>query len=156
MAKVKNERYGIISCDGEFLAVQQMGVVAKNICWISGYRELLYQLARGDTVCVFSVKSFAVSAYDLLGKLAYFEKCGINFISDNERFLNFSANKLLQNRTVQTLRSIAYREREFELLIQNSNLSTGAKAELISRIRHEFMTEVVLIFQNEGVCKRGN
>ena len=156
MARIKNERYGFISCEGESLLVQRMGVVPKNIWWINGYGELLCQLANGDTVCVFSVKSFAVSAFDLFGKLAYFEQCGINFVCENERFLNFSNNKPLQKRAVQVLRSIAYREQEFALWIQNSRLSADIKTVLINRIRHEFMTEVVLIFQNESVCKRGN
>lgn len=156
MAKISNEKYGVASCNGEILVLKKMGVQERNIISFSRCNELFHRIMVGDTVCVPNIKSFAVGAYDLVNKMLYLSNNGIEFQSGNERYLSFSTVRPLSVVTVQTLKNIAQREYEFVQWIQNSKLSSDVKLQLISRIRYEFLTDIVLVFGNNGIRKKGN
>jgi len=154
MARVKNEKFAIVCCNIEFDALKRFGVNGRNIYWIGNCNELFQRIAMGDTLCVCNVKSFAVGAYDLFHKMRCFSDMGIEFQSLNERFLNFSRSKPMQETTYQALESMANREHEFELWIQASKLNQDAKAQLISRLHYEFLTDIVIMFHNTGIKRR--
>lgn len=156
MAKITNEKYGVASCNGEISVLKKMGVPERNIINISRCNELFNRMMLGDILCVSSVKSFAISSYDLVNKMRFLSNRGIEFQSGNERYLSFSAIKPLSVVTAQTLKNIAQREYEFVQYIQKSGLGNSDKAKLISKIQYESLTDIVLVFNNNGIRKKGN
>ncbi len=154
MANVKNEKYGIASCNAEVDALKRMGVQERNIYWTGNCNGLFQRISFGDVLCVCNVKSFAVGAYELYNRLEYLKMRGIEFRSLNEKFLNFSSAKPLPKTTVQVLGNLASREHEFVLWIYNGAVSKDVKNQLISRVRWEFLTNVVLMFSSNGVKHR--
>lgn len=156
MAEITNQKYGVASCDGEISILKKMGVAERNIFNISRCNELLNRMMLGDILCVASVKSFSVSSYDLVNKMLFLSNRGIEFQSGNEKYLSFSAIKPLSVVTVQTLKNIAQREYEFVQYIQKSNLNKFDKIKLISKIQYESLTDIVLVFNNNGIRKKGN
>lgn len=156
MAEITNQKYGVASCDGEISVLKKMGVAERNIFNISRCNELLNRMMLGDILCVASVKSFSVSSYDLVNKMLFLSNRGIEFQSGNERYLSFSAIKPLSVVTAQTLKNIAQREYEFVQDIQKSNLNKFDKIKLISKIQYESLTDIVLVFNNNGIRKKGN
>lgn len=156
MAKICNEKYGVASSNGEISVLKKMGVSERNIINISKCNEVFNHITVGDILCVPSVKSFAFGAYDLVNKMIYLSNNGVEFQVGNERYLSFSTIRPLSVVTVQTLKNIAQREYEFVQWVQNSKLGNDAKTQLISRIRYESLTDIVLIFNNSGIKKKGN
>lgn len=156
MAKICKQRYGIASCSGEIPVLKKMGVPERNIFDVARCNELLHRIMIGDTLCVVNVKAFAIGVYDLVSKMLYLSNNGIEFQSGNERYLCFSPIKPLSVVTVQTLKSYAQREYEFVQWIQTSKLNNEVKTRLISRIRYEYLTDIALVFSNNGICKKGS
>lgn len=117
---------------------------------------LLNRMIAGDTLCVPAVSSFAGGAYDLFGKLQFLSSRGIEFQSGNEFYLNFSSIKPLSVVTVETLKNFASREVEFVQWVQSSQLPDTAKVPLINRIRAESLTDIMIVFNNNGIRKKGN
>lgn len=156
MAQIKNVRYGIVNSDYEKNVLKKMGVKEDYICHLSQGTRLIQRMQLGDGLCIATVKSFAVSAYDLVQKLQYLSNRGIDFASSSERYLNFSAIHSLPDATVELLRNIAQREYEFVDWIQKSRFSSEIKAQLISRIQWESLTDISMIFRSTGIKKRGN
>lgn len=156
MAQVKNVRYGIMNSDYEKNVIKKMGVKEDCIYHFSQGTNLIQKMQLGDSVYVATVKSFAISAYDLVQKLQYLSNRGIDFASSNERYLNFSAIHSLPDTTVELIRNIAQREYEFVAWVQKTQLSRDAKAKLISRIQWESLTDISMIFRSNGIKKRGN
>lgn len=156
MEQVKNVRYGIMNSDYEKNVIKKMGVKEDCIYHFSQGTNLIQKMQLGDSVYVATVKSFAISAYDLVQKLQYLSNRGIDFASSNERYLNFSAIHSLPDTTVELIRNIAQREYEFVAWVQKTQLSRDAKAKLISRIQWESLTDISMIFRSNGIKKRGN
>lgn len=156
MAKLCNEKYGIVSCSGEVQTLRRMGVKECNMANIANCNVLFSRMMAGDTLCVPNVKAFAVGAYDLVDKMLYLSHKRIAFNSDNEKCLNFSPTKVLPFSTVQVLKNLAQREQEFVLSVQNCKCSNDIKIQLISRIRYEYLTMLVLIFCNNGIRNKRN
>lgn len=117
---------------------------------------MLNQIQLGDTLCVASVKALAVGGVDLFRKMQFLSNKGVDFSSGNERYLNFSVTQPISAVSLETLRNIAQREHEFVELLLKCQINSGLRDQLISRIQWECMTDIVLIFRNKGVMKRGN
>lgn len=66
MAQIKNVRYGIVNSDYEKNVLKKMGVKEDYICHLSQGTRLIQRMQLGDGLCIATVKSFAVSAYDLV------------------------------------------------------------------------------------------
>ena len=58
--------------------------------------------------------------------------------------------------TRETLRDFAAREEEFIKWVQSSRLDEKSKTMLSNKIRWEFMANIVLVFENNGIKKKGN
>ena len=80
----------------------------------------------------------------------------IEFQSGNERYLSFSAIKPMPLPTREALRDFATREEEFIKWVQSSRLDVKSKTMLSNKIRWEFMANIVLVFENNGIKKKGN
>lgn len=149
-------KYGVICRDGESHVVKKMGVVEDNIVGAGALNDLLNRMLAGDTLCVHTVSSFAGGAYDLFCKLQFLSSRGIEFQSGNEFYLNFSSIKPLSVVTVETLKNFAAREVEFVQWVQSSQLPDTAKVPLINRVRSESLTDIMIVFNNNGIRKKGN
>lgn len=156
MARIRNEKYGISSSNADVHILKQMGVSDKNIYPLSNANTLFKQMFAGDILCVASVGSFAVGAYDLFSKMVFLSNNGIEFRSGNEKYLNFSSVAPLSMVSRSTLENFAKREIEFAKYVQVGNISNVAKTQLANRIRWEFLTSITNVFRNEGIKKRGN
>lgn len=154
MAKISNERYAIVSSEGERHLVNKMGVVDKNIYDINMGNELIKRLSAGDTLCVASINSFSAGGYDLFCKLQYLSNQGIEFQSLNERYLNFSVLKPLPPVVCEALRNFAAREYEFLRWIQSGTVSNNVKAQLVNRVQWETLADIMLVFGNNGIKRR--
>lgn len=152
--KANNVRYGIMNSYHEKTMLQKAGIKEQNLCHSSRMNELLQSLQMGDGICVATIKSFAVSAYDLVQKLQWLSVRGIDFASLNEKYLNFSSIHVLPDATVDLIRNIAQRENEFVKQVQNSKMSQEVKNELISRIQWESLTDIAMIFRSNGIKRR--
>lgn len=150
------QKYGVICRNGESHVVKKMGVPEKNIVGVGAMNALMNRMTAGDTLCVPTISSFAGGAYDLLCKLQFLSNRGIEFQSGNEFYLNFSSIKPLSVVTVDTLKNFASREVEFVQWVQTSQLSDAAKVPLINRVRAEFLTDIMIMFNNNGIRKKGN
>lgn len=156
MAKGRNTKFGIVYHDGEVHVVRKMGVPEQNIVGVGRMSDVVSRMSAGDSLCVPSVKSFVCGAYDLFCKLQYLAGNGIEFQSGNERYLSFSAIKPMPLPTRETLRDFAAREEEFIKWVQSSRLDEKSKTMLSNKIRWEFMANIVLVFENNGIKKKGN
>lgn len=156
MAKGRNTKLGIVYSNSEVHVVRKMGVPEQNIVGVGRMNDVISRMTAGDSLCVPSVKSFSYGAYDLFCKMQYLANNGIEFQSGNERYLSFSAVKPLPLPTVETLRDFAARESEFIRWVQSSGLDQKSKAALSNKIYWEFMADVVLVFGNNGIKKKGN
>ena len=156
MAKGWNTKFGIVYHDGEVYVVRKMWVPEQNIAGVGRMSDVVSRMSAGDSLCVPSVKSFACGAYDLFCKLQYLAGNGIEFQSGNERYLSFSAIKPMPLPTRETLRDFATREDEFIKWVQSSRLDVKSKTMLSNKIRWEFMANIVLVFENNGIKKKGN
>ena len=136
--------------------VKKMGVAEDNIVGAGALNDLLNRMLAGDTLCVPTVSSFAGGAYDLFCKLQFLSSRGIEFRSGNEFYLNFSSIKPLSVVTVETLKNFAAREVEFVQWLQSSQLPDTAKVPLINRVRAESLTDIMIVFNNTGIRKKGN
>lgn len=154
MAKGWNMKFGIVYHDGEVYVVRKMWVPEQNIAGVGRMSDVVSRMSAGDSLCVPSVKSFACGAYDLFCKLQYLAGNGIEFQSGNERYLGFSAIKPMPIPTRETLRDFAAREEEFIKWVQSGRLDEKSKTMLSNKIRWEFMTNIVLVFENNGIKKR--
>ena len=149
-------KYGVISQNGESHVVKKMGVSDQNIVGFSALNALLNRMSAGDVLCVPTISSFAGGAYDLFCKLQFLSNRGIEFQSGNEFYLNFSSIKPLSVVAVETLKNFASREVEFAQWVKSSQLSDAAKVPLINRIRAESLTDIMIVFNNNGIRKKGN
>lgn len=156
MSNMKNEKYAIVSSEGEVYVVRKMGVAEKNIYKIAETNQLLRQMSAGDTLCVASIHSFASGVHDLCSKLQFLSKSGIEFKSGNEKFLNFSVVSPLSIATYDTLETMAVREADFMNYIRTEEIRAIMKTQLINRIGWENLAIVSLVFKSEGIKKRGN
>lgn len=156
MAVVKNVQYGIMNSDFEKNIIKNMGVKEADIFHFSQVMQVIQKAALGDSIRVATIKSFAVSAYDLVQKLQYLSNRGINFASNNEKYLNFSAIHALPDAMVELLKNIAQREYEFVCWVQKCRFSREVKMQLISRIQWESLTDICMIFRSNGIKKKGN
>lgn len=156
MAQIQNVRYGVMNGYYDKNILKKMGVKEENICHYTHLNELLQKMVLGDGVCVVTIKSFAVSAYDLVQKLQYLSTRGIGFASSNEKYLNFSAIHALPDATVELIRNIAQREYEFVCWVQKSRMSPEMKAQMLSRIQWESLTDISMIFRSNGIKRRYN
>ena len=154
MAKISNEKYAIVSSEGEKHLVSKMGVADKNTYDITLGGELLKRMVAGDTLCVASVSSFAFGGYDLFCKLQYLSNQGIEFESFNEKYLDFSVLKPLSASVCNTLRNLAEREHEFVRWVQAGTVSNNVKTQLVNRIRFETLNDIILIFNNIGLKRK--
>lgn len=150
------KKYGVINNRNEAAVARKMGVPEKNIVSASELNSLLTHMAAGDILCVPTISSFSGSAYDLFCKMMFLSNHGIEFVSGNEFYLNFSSVKPLSVVTVETLKIIASREVEFIKWVQMSKLSDAAKIPIINRIQEESLAVVSLVFKNNGIKKKGN
>ena len=151
-----SQKFGIISRPEEAHIVRKMGVTGGRIVGIQGLNPLLAHMSAGDALCIPTVSSFASGAYDLFCKMQYLSGRGIEFQSGNERYLNFSSVRPLSAVEVETLKFFASREAEFSRWVQCSKLPDVAKASLVKRIQAEYLANVVAVFYNSGIKKRGN
>ncbi|MBD5513340.1 MAG: hypothetical protein HDR06_01480 [Lachnospiraceae bacterium] len=151
-----SRKYGVIFQQTEAHVVRKMGVADENIVGASELNALLEHMAAGDTLCVPTLSSFAGGAYDLFCKMLFLSGRGIEFQSGNEHYLNFSSIHPLSAVTVETLKEFAAREVEFVKWINCSKLPDTAKIPLINRIRSESLADIMLVFKNNGIKKKGN
>lgn len=150
------QKYGVICRNGESHVLKKMGVADDKIIGANALNNLLNRMLAGDTLCVPSISSFSGSAYDLFCKLQFLASRGIEFQSGNEFYLNFSSIKPLSVVTVETLKNFATREVEFVRWVQYSKLSDEAKVPLINRIQTETLKDLMIMFNSNGIRKKGN
>lgn len=156
MAKINSKKYAVIRAQGEIPVLKKMGVKEECIFPIQRCNELMSQIQLGDTLCVASVKAFAVSAVDLCQKMQFLANKGVNFSSGNEKYLSFTSVQPISAVSLETLRDIAVREQEGVSDIMKCQIHNNLKSYIVSLIQRESMSDVVLIFRNKGVMKRGN
>lgn len=150
------QKYGVICRNGESHVLKKMGVPEYNIIGVGALNDLLIRMLAGDILCVPTVSSFSGGAYDLFGKIQFLASRGIEFQSGNEFYLNFSSIKPLSVVTVETLKNFAAREVEFVRWVQASQLPDAAKVPLISRIQAESLKDLMIVFNSNGIRKKGN
>lgn len=150
------QKFGVICRNGESHVLKKMGVTDNNMVGVNAMNDLLNRMLAGDTLCVPTISSFSGSAYDLFCKLQFLSSRGIEFQSGNEFYLNFSSIKPLSVVTVETLKNFASREVEFVRWVQGSQLPDAAKVPLINRIRAESLKDLMIIFNTNGIRKKGN
>lgn len=109
----------------------------------------------GDTLCVPTVASFASGACDLWLKMQSLSGRGVGFQSGCERYLNFSSTSPLPAVVAETLKAFASREAGVVRWGQCSSLPDAAKVALAGHIRAEFVADIALVFQNNGIRKKG-
>lgn len=149
-------KYGVICHNGESHVLKKMEVSEEHIAGAGALDDLLNRMLAGDTLCVPTISSFAGGAYDLFCKLQFLSSRGIEFQSGNEFYLNFSLIKPLSVATVETLKNFAAREVEFVRWVQTSQLPDAAKVPLISRIQAESLKDLMIVFNSNGIRKKGN
>lgn len=150
------QKYGVICRNGESHVLKKMGVSEDNIVGVNALNDLLNRMLAGETLCVPTISSFSGGAYDLFCKLQFLSSRGIEFQSGNEFYLNFSSIKPLSVVTVETLKNFASREVEFVRWVQTSQLPDAAKVPLINRIQAESLKDLMIIFNTNGIRKKGN
>lgn len=150
------KKYGVICRNGESHVLKKMGVSDDNIIGAGALGDLLNRMLAGDTLCVPTISSFSGGAYDLFCKLQFLASRGIEFQSGNEFYLNFSSIKPLSVVTVETLKNFAAREVEFVQWVKNSQLPDAAKVPLINRVQAESLKDLMIVFNNNGIRKKGN
>ncbi len=150
------KKYGVICRNGESHVLKKMGVSDDNIIGAGALGDLLNRMLAGDTLCVPTVSFFSGGAYDLFCKLQFLASRGIEFQSGNEFYLNFSSIKPLSVVTVETLKNFAAREVEFVQWVKNSQLPDAAKVPLINRIQAESLKDIMIVFNSNGIRKKGN
>ena len=123
-------KYGVICHNGESHVLKKMGVSEEHIAGAGALDDLLNRMLAGDTLCVPTISSFAGGAYDLFCKL--------------------------QLATVETLKNFAAREVEFVRWVQTSQLPDAAKVPLINRIQAESLKDLMIVFNSNGIRKKGN
>lgn len=154
MAQIKSVKYGIINNEHEKVILKKMGVLENNIYHWSQMNELFKNLFLGDVICVATVKSISVGAYDLFRKLQYLANKGVDFTSSNERYLNFSSINAMKDSTKTVLQNKAQREYEFISWIQKCSFNNDLKQRIINRIQWENITDIVMTFHSNGIKKR--
>lgn len=133
------QKYGVICRNGESHVLKKMGVADNNMVGVSALNDLLNRMLAGETLCVPTISSFSGGAYDLFCKLQFLASRGIEFQSGNEFYLNFAS-----------------REVEFVRWVQGSQLPDAAKVPLINRIRVEALKDLMIVFNTNGIRKKGN
>ena len=101
------------------------------------------------------VASFASSAGDLWMKMQSLSARGAGFQSGSERYLDFSCTSPLPAVVAETLKAFASREAGVVSWVQCSRLPEAAKMALAVRIRAESVAGIALVFQNNGIRKKG-
>lgn len=150
------EKYGVVCRNGESHVVKKMGVPEKNIVAVNAMNALFNRMQAGDALCVPTISSFSGGAYDFFCKLQFLSSRGLEFQSGNESYLNFSSIKPLSVATVETLKNFATREVGLVNVIKTLELQDEVKISLINRICAETLTDLVIVFSNNGIRKRGN
>lgn len=115
-------------------------------------------ICRQEEACIvrkMGVASFASSAGDLWMKMQSLSARGAGFQSGSERYLDFSCTSPLPAVVAETLKAFASREAGFVSWVQCNRLPEAAKMALAVRIRAESIAGIALVFQNNGIRKKG-
>ena len=155
MATVKNQKYAIITSQAEVVTVKKMGVDEKNIFPFQSYKGLIPRMSAGDILCVASIRCIAIGACDFWNIICELRKRGIEFRSANEKYLDFSTLKPLPVVILDGIKMVVNHENDFIRFVQNSGLNIASKNTLNQRIRDEFLTVLCIMFNNDGIRKRG-
>lgn len=150
------QKYGVICRNAESHVVKKMGVPDNNVVGVNAMNAVLNRMVAGDALCVPTISSFACGAYDFFCKLQFLSSRGLEFQSGNESYLNFSSIKPLSVATVETLKNFASREVGLVNVIKTLELQDEVKLSLIDRICAESLADIVIVFSNNGIRKRGN
>ena len=150
------QKYGVICRNAEAHVLKKMGVPDNNVVGVNAMNAVLNRMVAGDALCVPTISSFACGAYDFFCKLQFLSSRGLEFQSGNESYLNFSSIKPLSVATVETLKNFATREVGLVNVIKTLELQDEVKYALSERICKESLTDLVIVFSNNGIRKRGN
>lgn len=150
-----SRKYGVICRQEEACIVRKMGVAEKDTAGLGSLGALFSCMRAGDTLCVPGVASFASSAGDLWMKMQSLSARGAGFQSGSERYLDFSCTSPLPAVVAETLKAFASREAGFVSWVQCNRLPEAAKMALAVRIRAESVAGIALVFQNNGIRKKG-
>lgn len=155
MAVLKNMKYGIIYRQEEFLLLKKLGVPERNIYSLESFEVLARQLQAGDTVMVKSVRGCFPSMHQFYAFLLRLQELGVEFISNQEKYLCNTFRRPLSAATMQLLYDISARELK---CIQEIPVETQAdrKMYLTMLISQANVLNIADMFANDGIKRRGN
>ena len=155
MAVLKNMKYGIVSRQEEFLLLKKLGVAERNIYSLESFEVLARQLQAGDTVMVKSVRGCFPSMHQFYAFFLRLQELGVEFISNQEKYLCNTFRRPLSAATMQLLYDISARELK---CIQEIPVETQAerKMYLTMLISQANVLNIADMFANDGIKRRGN
>ena len=149
-------KIGVVSNDYEVLTLEKMKVPKKNIFTVQNSNKAANALRAGDAFCVASISNVFSSVEGLRGTMEWLTSLGGEFISCDERRLNFSVAKPLQLSVRETVGRLAQAERDMEYMLNQCKMDFNQRSAVLSAMKKRQVALLAYVLNNETQYKFRN